>query len=301
MNMSKRKRGFFNYLRKINARKFLRKVSREHIKNENQLIMFSFDFISQSISLDGRYETNELTLVEELFKEKLSDKIAIDIGANIGNHTLVFSSFSKNVYAFEPNPVVFEVLKLNTKNVENIRVYNFGASSEDQTIVAKIPKKNCGAGSVNLDGKVLNSNEFYNFNFNLRKLDSLYELSLIDVGLIKIDVEGHELEAFKGMKKLLKKNKPVILFEQNRGILNGSSPEIDFLRSIGYSQLYEMCKIDEWLIPNYMPKFLSSFFKLFEVLIFGEPSGELRLIPINKLEKKSYDMLVFSFDKIDMS
>ena len=59
----------------------------------------------------------------------------------------------------------------------------------------------------------------------------------MNIGMIKIDVEGHELNAFKGMKLLLKKTKPIILFEQNRGIFNWTSDEVEFLRSIGYKHL----------------------------------------------------------------
>jgi hypothetical protein len=105
---------------------------------------------------------------------------------------------------------------------------------------AKIPKLNCGAGSVsNKEDEYKDSNSYYEFSFDLIALDTFKNISNEDIGLVKIDVEGHELEAFKGMKSLLKKNKPIILFEQNRGIINGSSDEIEFLENIGY-------KFDSW-------------------------------------------------------
>lgn len=70
-------------------------------------MVFSFDFIAQSIAIDGRFETNELSLIQKLFTETLKDKVVLDIGANIGNHAIALSKIAKKVYAFEPNPVVF--------------------------------------------------------------------------------------------------------------------------------------------------------------------------------------------------
>ena len=98
------------------------------------------------ISVDGRFEDSELNLIEKLFKGRLDKGVILDIGANIGNHTLAFSKISKKVYAFEPNIFVFELLKINTKRLKNVEIFNFGASDRNQSIVAKIPKLNWGGG-----------------------------------------------------------------------------------------------------------------------------------------------------------
>ena len=76
---------------------------------------------------------------------------------------------------------------------------------------------------------------------------------------------------------------------------------VDFLKSIGYSQLYAFTKIEEWITPSWLPKILILLFKFLEVLIIGEPSNELTLKPITTLNKKRYDMLIVSFEKIDAS
>ena len=214
MKISNRRRGVLNYVGKKIARKYLRVVSGEHVRTKDQLVMFSFDVISQQIAIDGRFENNELSLIERIFKEKMGGKLTLDIGANIGNHTVALSKFSTMVYAFEPNPLVFDVLKLNTKNIENVRLFNFGASDENQSIMARVPKLNCGEGSVSLNENISNSNAFYEYSFTLKSLDQLDALTGKDVGLIKIDVEGHELQAFRGMRSLLERNKPVILLNK---------------------------------------------------------------------------------------
>jgi FkbM family methyltransferase len=299
MKISNRNRGIFKYLRKKISRRYLRNVSREYIKTKDQLVTFSFDFISQFIAIDGRFENQELCLIEKIFKGKLDNKISLDIGANIGNHTVALSKFSRMVYAFEPNSLVFDVLKLNVRNLRNVKVFNFGVSITNQRIIAKVPLLNCGGGSVSLDEKNIRANQFYEASFTLKSLDQYRILSNKNIGLIKIDVEGHELQALKGMKSLLKKNKPVILFEQNRGIFKQTSSEVNFMKSIGYKFLYELVEVETWITPKNMPKTFESIFRFLEVVIFGEPSGELKLKEIKTLDKKSYDMLFFSFHPLE--
>lgn len=298
-NSHYRRRGILKFFRKRIARRYLRNISKEHLKTKDQLVMFSFDFISQFISIDGRFENQELSLIEKTFKGMLANKIVLDIGANIGNHTVAFSKFSKMVYAFEPNSYVFDVLKLNIKNLKNVRGFNFGASNANQNIIAKVPRRNFAGGSIDLDKKNSKPHQFYEIFFKLKALDEFSVLSQKDIGLIKIDVEGHELNALKGMKNLLKKNKPVILFEQNRGIANQTSLEIDFMKSIGYKFLYDLSDFEKWITPKNLPKTFESLLRLIEVLILGEPSGELKLELIERLEKKSYDMLIFSYHPLD--
>ncbi len=299
MKCLKRNRGIGGYLARKITRRHLRNISKEYINTKDQLAMFSFDFISQMISVDGRFEDSELNLIEKLFKDQLKEKVILDIGANIGNHTVAFSKMAKKVYAFEPNIFIFELLKINTKKLKNVQIFNFGASDKNLSTLAKIPKLNWGGGSLNLDKKNSMPNKFFEVLFKLRPLDSIKFFSKIHIGLIKIDVEGHELNALKGMKVLLKKNKPTILFEQNRGIVNQTSEEIKFLQSIGYKYLYEFQKTDNWITPNNLPKTFQSLFKFIEVLIFGEPRSEFKLSLITRLEKKTYDILLFACSPIE--
>jgi hypothetical protein len=149
-----------------------------------------------------------------------------------------------------------------------------------------------------LDEKNSQPNKFIEVLFKLKSFDKVKMFSKMNIGMIKIDVEGHELNAFKGMKSLLIKNKPAILFEQNRGIFNQTSDEIKFLQSIGYKYLYEFNKTDDWITPSYFPTIFRSLFRFCEVLIFGEPTSEFKLNLIKRLEKKSYDMLIFSYEPL---
>ena len=97
----------FSKVFKIVLNRVNHSFARKNIEIYPQLVIFSFDHIGLSLNLEGRYENSSLMLVEEFIKNKLpnaKDKTALDIGANIGNHSIFFAKQFKYVYAFEPNP-----------------------------------------------------------------------------------------------------------------------------------------------------------------------------------------------------
>lgn len=297
----KRKKGFLNYYRREIARKFLKKAAKEHLKNHDQLITFSFDHIANTIALFGQYEKNELDFIVKKFGPRLRYRAILDIGANIGNHTVAFSKIAGNVFAFEPNKLIFDVLKLNTTTLPNVQIFNFGASDADITINAIVPKNNLGGGTVAsspASKKLLLGSQFYAQDFELKCLESLSFVKEAQVGLIKIDVEGHELSAFKGLKSILLRDKPVILFEQKNNIVNFTSSEVEFLRSLGYKYLYELVAQQRWITPHWLPKSIRKILMLIEVAIAGEPSTELNQVEIRSLTKSGYNLLLMSYEKV---
>ncbi len=189
----RRKRGLLEYLRREIARKFLKKKSREYLSIHEQMVVFSFDYISQCIAIFGQYESKELHLIKSKIAPALEGKTILDIGANIGNHAIAFSSMAKNVMSFEPNPLAFELLKINTRNLSNTQVFNFGASDVEQELDAHITTGNCGGGSIvgfSTDSAI-SSSSVRRAIFQLKRLDDVEQVANSCIGLIKIDVEGH--------------------------------------------------------------------------------------------------------------
>ena len=72
---------------------------------KKEFVYFFNDTIAKEINIHGIYEKDEINLISELIRSKGS---IIDIGANIGNHSLAFSKISKKVYSFE---IILEHLK----------------------------------------------------------------------------------------------------------------------------------------------------------------------------------------------
>ena len=90
---------------------------------DHKMAVFANENIGISINLFGTYELEELKVLFQ-FLEPIKDQLitgtALDVGANIGNHSLYFSIYFNEVHAFEPSPDIFYLLKFNTKSKKNI-------------------------------------------------------------------------------------------------------------------------------------------------------------------------------------
>ena len=172
-------------------------------------------------------------------KEKLPDshKLAlIDIGANIGNHSIFFSELFKTIYAFEPNPLTYEILKINSNfntRKQNIATYKLGLSDKESKAFFRVNKTNIGGSSI-INPKEYKVNSIDAIEIKITCADSLEDLRKDNIGCIKIDVEDHELETLIGAENIIKTNKPIIIFEQNKqNFNNGSSKAINYLEKLG--------------------------------------------------------------------
>ena len=154
---------------------------------------------------------------------------AIDLGANVGNYAARLSDLVQStgrVLAFEPVPQTFELLAANVARLplRNITLLNLAASDEVALRGMRVPV---------IDGGIQNpymahlTDEGAQMSVLCVPLDSL-EIPH-RVKLIKIDVEGHELAAVKGMRRLLERDRPVLIIE-------GTSPEVaTYLATFGYT------------------------------------------------------------------
>lgn len=284
-------------MRKFETLKLLRIILNKvnhHIAKKNflkypQLVILSFDHIGLKINLDGRYENDLLEVLENFIKKKIpnSKNISVlDIGANIGNHSIFFSNFFKKVYAFEPNPITYEILKINSKYVcerKNIITYNYGLSDKSEKVFFLENRSNIG-GSKIISNKEYSLNNKNVFSLDVICADELEDLKNVKIGLIKIDVEGHELKTLYGCERLIKKNKPIILFEQMKKEINNNSSEV-----INYLENLDYCfyKYNESFY--FGENILLKLFSLFLRSLFGY---KFLLQKTSKFQKKHYDLII---------
>lgn len=175
------------------------------------LPFWNTDLIQQDIlNYDSYYEEEYLYYITKTFRGglDLSDKVVLDIGANIGNHSLYFANEcnAKKVFAFEPIPQTFKILDKNIQiNSFEDRIYAYNCACGDKKCFAKNPNYDL----KNIGGTCLE--ETQEGDINVITIDDLDIQEKI--GLIKIDVEGFEKKVILGALKTIEKNKPMIVLE----------------------------------------------------------------------------------------
>jgi FkbM family methyltransferase len=173
--------------------------------------------ISNSMgSFSGEVKNGYTTLREgskikqflEISKD-IDNPVFFDIGSNYGGYSYItLLNPNLKVEAFEPNPSVAlnfsKIVDINS--IPNVNVNSFGLSDTDRTCALHVVNpNNIGAASikVNKDGECV-----------FKPLDSL---NIQKMDIVKIDVEGHELEVLEGAKETIKRCKPIFIqIEINR-------------------------------------------------------------------------------------
>ncbi len=241
--------------------------------------------------LEGQDERPELDYLSNHVFPNLRRRVAcIDIGANIGNHSLHFAQFFDKVISFEPFNTSFKLLKINTERCENVTAINLGCSNTTGkfTATGSRPSGLSIQSSEDIAHKTpVKSHTNLVTEFNVELIDNIETLKkLRSVDFIKIDVEGHEKACIEGAKKLLETHSPVIACEvSKRQIKNGRSDSIDLLKNFGYQHIYEFKRENESGLKQIIGHFNWKKKKL---------RSELRLELINKLTPRHHNMVLCS-------
>lgn len=157
---------------------------------------------SLMFDLRDDYETDAI-VIKEIFEENVYEVdpgrfayggVVVDIGANIGAFSLYAAQHANRVYAIEPEPNNLKALKNNIElsKLNNITVVPFGIS--DKNDIAVISDR--GGGSTIKDDGIFGA------EIELITLDALFaNYNINDVDVLKIDVEGSEVEIILGASK----------------------------------------------------------------------------------------------------
>jgi FkbM family methyltransferase len=193
-------------------------------QNINLLIEIN-DPIEREIFFNLCYEKEQIsTLIE--FAKKNNQDYFLDIGSNCGYYALFIKKTFPNthVVAFEPIKKTYDKLIKNIQlnNFGNqIQTFNFGLSdSNNQAQMRGLIKKGfmqSGGFTVHDQNRELKKNEIL-LTADLKRGDEVIKYINKKL-LIKIDVEGHEINTLKGLSNLIKNNKiymQIEIFHQNK-------------------------------------------------------------------------------------
>lgn len=165
-----------------------------------------------------------------------------DIGANTGFYSLLASaSGAKKVFAYEPVPAIFNILRSNViSSGLDVNLYQEAIANQPGQMSMYLPKSDCKyvetSASLNPDFRHEHAKAV---TIQVRSLDGLAKEFLADgsanqdIFLIKIDVESYELPVLKGGKQFFERIRPVIIIELLEE--NKDRQEIyDVIREHGY-------------------------------------------------------------------
>ena len=197
------------------------------------------EWIQQHIYFLGYFDPMGIRFIKNQLYE---GEVFIDIGANVGAYSLVASRLvgrSGKVIAFEPVGTIFQRL---TENISLNRLTNIIA--EKRAVL-----DNNGMIDIYLsDRQNMGMSSIFHFNSESGKSEKVEAVSMDDyiekrgisrISLIKIDIEGSEMLALKGMQRILERFHPKILIELKEETFTNSGYQakniIDFLVKAGYN------------------------------------------------------------------
>lgn len=184
------------------------------------------ELLSDAIVRDNDYFESEILYY--LADKHPQQDVILDVGANIGNHTVYFAQYLEysKIYCFEPVLDNYNILLKNVEKLPNIETRMVAVGDKEGQVFIDINRTNMGASEI-----TKTENEYPIKQICLDGQD--FE----DVTFIKIDVEWYEPRVLMGAKHLIKKYKPIILIEDatgegTRGILE----HLGYEREVGWPE-----------------------------------------------------------------
>jgi FkbM family methyltransferase len=185
-------------------------------------------------------------------KYKMEIKGVLHIGAHHGQeHALYKNNNIKNIIYFEPRESNFNVLKNNVG--EDAILFNYALGNDEKEVEMFVETANMGQSSSILE-PVIHATQYPHIVFNKKEVVQMKKLDNIDINLenynfINIDVQGYELEVFKGGEKVLEQI-DFIIAEINRDELYRGCTQInelkDFLNNYGFELVEESWVGGNW-------------------------------------------------------
>jgi len=233
------------------------------------------NFIEWSIFFKGHYETYLVQLYKRILKPGM---VVIDVGANVGCHTLIFSdrvTDRGHVIAVEPNLEVAQRLMENCQlnQIQNVRLFRVACAYQAQasrTLVVSDTSNKTGhlspaTGAPNEFGSVRN------FSVEVSTLNDIFAQSGHSrLDFVKIDVDGGEYDVLLGGEATFVRYHPHILFEYSPSDYSRSGIEIDIVREC----------LERWGYNLYFIHDFREYFSHLTLISTGMvPGGNLLAIP----------------------
>ena len=175
----------------------------------NKLYYYNAPLYKSLYFLYKKYsEKDKVDIIKKILKK---DMAVVDVGANIGFYSLLFANIvgaNGKVFSFEPDEKNYNLLKNNTLSCPNIFIEKMAISDKSEEINLYISDK------LNVDHQTYDNGEGRKrCNVKATSLDNYFSLPG-QIDLVKIDVQGYEMAVLKGMEKIIKRQKKIIIISE---------------------------------------------------------------------------------------
>ena len=151
--------------------------------------------------------------------------LILDIGAWCGTWSMAMQKYADQIYCYEPNKIHFECLIKNLKTFQHIKLHNHAVGNRDGKIKLTSETATQNTRVLLEEGETV-----------ILKLDSM---DIHNPDMLKIDVEGLEMEVLKGGHKLLENIEFVMIELNNNSKKYGSSNKLiqKHMKNLGFKEL----------------------------------------------------------------
>lgn len=194
------------------------------------------NFLHLDLTKNLTYDRLTKSIMKKVVK---SDSNCIDIGCHKGDVLELILSFAPkgSHYAFEPIPDFYYNLK---KQFPTVEILPYALSNKNGKTKFKFVKNAPAYSGIKERKYDIETPEIEEIKVQLKKLDDVIPVEHV-IDFIKIDVEGGEFDVLKGSERILRTNKPIVVFESGLGASEyyGTIPEelFQFFENIDY-ELY---------------------------------------------------------------
>jgi len=170
--------------------------------------------------------------------------VLLDVGAHVGHWSLRLAAKASRIHAVEANPATAQILRRNLalNDITNVSVLEFAAWDEDTWLTLEDPNSQDHGGSTRTV-PMGPADDKEHVEVPAKRLDQtpdLQELGRLD--LVKLDVEGADIHALRGMAGLLAQHKPTLFIETHdvygyyaRGDLEAALTELGYTWSVAHT------------------------------------------------------------------
>jgi FkbM family methyltransferase len=182
------------------------------------MLFESPDFITHIVNITGQFEIELVTATEKAIQGK--GGIVLDIGANLGTYTIPLAARNPHleIISFEPQQAIYYQLcgNIALNSLENVTAYNIAVGDKEETIELAMPDytKEDNIGGFSLDPFVKSKTPTTVGKVRPVDVITIDSMNLDFVQMIKIDVEGLEINVLKGAyETIVRSGYPPIIFE----------------------------------------------------------------------------------------